>query len=202
MSKPTVFAITCLLVVGLCGSGQGQEPKAGDSAKPAAPGGASARGGFPDLVKGLKETPGCLGVEVARTQSGKQVIFAWFENKKSVLKWYFSSTHLQAMEMFGTPGTPRPMKEIAEDAGPILVIASITMTEKPQIEGLNMPISQISVELYSPLPGGASMGGTFAPATLKIPGHKKEEDADSEKPYSKPAPDQKPARGEPPKAVR
>jgi hypothetical protein len=106
------------------------------------------------------------------------------------------------MEMFGTPGTPRPMKEIAEDAGPILVIASITMTEKPQIEGLNMPISQISVELYSPLPGGASMGGTFAPSSMKIPGHNKEEDSDSEKPYSKPAEDQKPARPEPPKAVR
>ena len=33
---------------------------------------------FPDLVGPLKATPGCLGVETARTASGKMVIFAWF----------------------------------------------------------------------------------------------------------------------------
>ena len=45
------------------------------------------KGGFPDLVAGLKATPGCLGVETARTTSGKAVIFAWFENKRAVLRW-------------------------------------------------------------------------------------------------------------------
>jgi hypothetical protein len=35
---------------------------------------------FPDLVGPLKATPGCLGVETARTASGKMVIFAWFED--------------------------------------------------------------------------------------------------------------------------
>jgi quinol monooxygenase YgiN len=50
-------------------------------------------GGFPDLVAGLKATPGCLGVETARTTSGKMVIFAWFENKKAVLNWYNSDMH-------------------------------------------------------------------------------------------------------------
>src|SRR5262245_51088535 len=39
-------------------------------------------GPFGDLGGALKATPGCLGVESARTSSGKQVIFAWFENKK------------------------------------------------------------------------------------------------------------------------
>jgi hypothetical protein len=34
--------------------------------------------GFPDLVGGLKATPGVLGVDTARTTSGKMVIFAWF----------------------------------------------------------------------------------------------------------------------------
>ena len=32
--------------------------------------------GWPDLVTGLKDTPGCLGVETAMTRSGKNVIFA------------------------------------------------------------------------------------------------------------------------------
>ena len=39
-------------------------------------------------MKGLRETPGCLGVEAARTQTGKNVIFAWFENKAAAMAWY------------------------------------------------------------------------------------------------------------------
>src|SRR5439155_21909338 len=50
-----------------------------------------------DLVGALKASPGCLGVETARTASGKQVIFAWFENKKAVLTWYYSDTHVALM---------------------------------------------------------------------------------------------------------
>ncbi len=47
----------------------------------------------PDLAGGLKSTPGVLGVELAKTVSGKQVIFAWFENKQAVLNSYYSGTH-------------------------------------------------------------------------------------------------------------
>src|SRR5207248_7490745 len=42
----------------------------------------------PDLVAALKATPGILGVATAQTGTGKQVIFAWVENKKAVLNWY------------------------------------------------------------------------------------------------------------------
>src|SRR5260370_42318609 len=45
------------------------------------------------LLADLKATPGCLGVETAKTDSGKQVVFAFFENKKAVLAWYNSPTH-------------------------------------------------------------------------------------------------------------
>src|SRR5438034_5052414 len=51
---------------------------------------AQGKQGFPDLVGLLKATPGVIGVDAARTMSGKQVIFAWFENKKAVLNWYYS----------------------------------------------------------------------------------------------------------------
>src|SRR5216110_2738753 len=60
--------------------------------------------GLPDLVAGLKATPGCLGVETARTASGKQVIFAWFENKSAVLKWYYSDTHVALMQQLSGGG--------------------------------------------------------------------------------------------------
>ncbi len=73
-----------------------------------AQGGAAPRtggAGFPDLVGALKATPGVLGVETARTSSGKQVIFAWFENKKAALAWYYSDTHRSLQKAFA-PGSP------------------------------------------------------------------------------------------------
>ena len=32
-------------------------------------------------------------METAQTVSGKQVIFAWFESKEAVLRWYYSGMH-------------------------------------------------------------------------------------------------------------
>src|SRR5690349_20087530 len=58
---------------------------------------------FPDLVGPLKATPGCLGVETSRTASGKLVIFAWFEDKKAVMRWYNSELHQQLVKMGGPP---------------------------------------------------------------------------------------------------
>ena len=126
----------------------------------------------PDLIAALKATPGVLGVEAARTMSGKQVIFAWFENKQAVLNWFYSPTHQGVMKMF-TPGASsgrKPLADIADNSGPILTIASLTMTDTPQVEGVQMPVSQIAIELYAPLPGGLAAGGRFAPSTVKVPG--------------------------------
>jgi quinol monooxygenase YgiN len=125
---------------------------------------------LPDLITPLKKTPGCLGVEAARTASGKQVIFAWFEDKKAVLKWYNSSTHQQVMKRsFPDQTFDKPLANIADDSGPILAIASITFADKPKIEQSTLPISQIAIELYQPLPGGVFLGGRFAPKELKVP---------------------------------
>jgi hypothetical protein len=127
--------------------------------------------GFPDLVGALKATPGCIGVDAARTISGKQVIFAWFENKQAVLNWYYSDTHVAAMNQF-FPQRPQrtPLASLADDDGPILAIASLTMADKPQTDLTSLPVSQIAIELYRPLPGGVALGGRFAPAALAVPG--------------------------------
>ena len=126
--------------------------------------------GFPDLVAGLKATQGCLGVETARTASRKNVIFAWFEDKKAVLRWYYSDMHQQAQKSLFPGHKPgEPLKDVPDDVGPVMAIASITMGEKPQIEGTSLPISQISIELYKPVTGGIFYGGRFAPESLKVP---------------------------------
>ncbi len=129
--------------------------------------------GLPDLVSGLKAVPGCLGVETARTASGKNVIFAWFEDKKAVLRWYYSDMHQGVMKMLLADRKPdTPLQGVPDDIGPVLVIASLTMSDRPQFEGVSMPISQISIELYKPVTGGIFLGSRFAPASLKVPGMK------------------------------
>jgi len=126
--------------------------------------------GFPDLIGGLKATPGCLGVETARTASGKQVIFAWFENKKAVLRWYYGETHMKAMKMgFPDHTAGEPLKGVPDNDFPIMVVASLTLSDKPAVEGTQFPIKQIAIELYQPITGGLFFGGRFAPDGLKVP---------------------------------
>ena len=126
---------------------------------------------FPDLVGVLKAAPGCLGVETARTATGKQVIFAWFENKKALLDWYYSPVHQQLMSQFFPAAPARtPMPDVPDNGQPILAIASLTMADH-QVSGItSLPISQIAIELYQPLPGGVALGGRFAPTAMKVPG--------------------------------
>jgi hypothetical protein len=128
--------------------------------------------GMPDLVGMLRATPGCLGVDAARTTGGKQVIFAWFESKKAVLAWYYSAGHQQLTRSFASGGNParEPLADIPEDSGAIMVIASMTMSDTPRVAGLPMPVSQLAIELYAPLPGGLAAGGRFAPGAVKVKG--------------------------------
>jgi hypothetical protein len=129
-------------------------------------------GGFPDLIGMLKATPGVLGVDAAQTMSGKQVIFAWFENKKAALNWYYSEGHQTLMKTFasGSNAGRKPMADVPDDGNPILAIASITLSKEPQVSGVQLPVSQIAIELYAPLPGGLAAGGRFAPSTVKVKG--------------------------------
>ncbi len=131
----------------------------------------SPPGGFPDLVAGLKATPGCLGVETARTASGKQVIFAWFANKKAALAWYDSDVHQMAKRMvFPNAPARTPMADVPDDGTPIMAIASLTPPDNTVAGQGGAPFSQIAIELYRPLPGGIALGGRFAPSTVTVPG--------------------------------
>jgi len=127
--------------------------------------------GWPDLVTGLKETPGCLGVETARTGTGKNVIFAWFENREALSRWYRSDMHRDAMRKYFPNAERRPpLETVPDDSGPLMVIASITFSDKPQFETANLAISQIAIEVYRPMTGGVYLGSRFAPDALKVPG--------------------------------
>ena len=148
-------ALAVLVLGSFLANARGDEPPATQKGKSE---------GYPDLVGGLKATPGCLGVETARTASGKQVIFAWFQDKKAALAWYYSDTHQEVMKRF-FPERKRlgkPLADVPDDSGPIMAIASITLKGPPTKEN-PLPFTQIAIELYQPLGGGISIGGRFAP---------------------------------------
>ena len=96
MRKPTILA-SALAVLGLGSflaiAGTAQTP-AGDKAKEA---------GFPDLVAAVKATPGCLGVETAKTGSGKiqRVILLKLKDSGSLLKGRESWKEFDACPVIG-----------------------------------------------------------------------------------------------------
>ena len=69
----------------------------------------------------------------------------------------------------GAKKADEPMEHIQDDNQPIMVIASLTPAAKPELPGINIPISQISIELFAPLPGGAHVGGRVSPKNFKVP---------------------------------
>lgn len=128
---------------------------------------------FPDLVGGLRATPGCLSVKNSAFDGGKQVaIYAWFKNKAAVNAWYHSPMHRDAMKKFfpKMPGHTQTLEGFKDDKSPVLVVASITPSEKPVIEGSPLAVSQIAIEMYTPIPGGITIGGGFGPKEMDVPG--------------------------------
>ena len=74
------------------------------------------------------------------------------------------------MDKFFEDREPREaLADVPDDSGPIMAIASITFSDKPQVDGTSLPISQIAIELYSPVSGGLSLGGRFAPDSVEVP---------------------------------
>lgn len=130
-------------------------------------------GGRPDmsrlLIEGLRASEGCLGADAAQLQSGKLAIIAWFKDVEAAKKWYYSETHARFMNAAGgDPEAREPMRHITDPNVPVMVIAAITMGGEKVLPG-PMPISQISIEMYTPLPGGAAVNGRLAPEGFNIP---------------------------------
>lgn len=166
------IALPCAGVLAAMAFVANAQPQGQPAAQPASQPGQPARGA-PDLggmlIKGLLATEGCLGADAAQLQSGKVAIIAWFENVAAAKRWYYSETHARVMNMAGSdPEAREPMQHVKDPDAPVMVIAAITMGGRPVVPG-GMPISQISIEMYTPLPGGASVNGRLAPEAFNIP---------------------------------
>lgn len=158
-----ILAMAAVPMAGLA-LGLGGQPGQPASAPAKGPGGMGPEMAG-KLAQGLRNTPGCLGVEMGQFMSGKMVIFAWFEDKKAVMEWYNNPVHAKAMDSVA-PDRDKdrvPMADVPE-TGPIMAVASITRPA-PGEEGGPM---KLGIELYSALPGGARVaGGGFAPDAFR-----------------------------------
>ena len=97
------------------------------------------------------------------------------------MKWYFSDVHQDVMHTaFPDADLKKPLKDVPKDAGPILAIASLTLAKESKFKATSMPISQIAIELYQPLPGGTYLGGRFAPDSVKVPNMRGYTDAEKQ----------------------
>lgn len=123
------------------------------------------------LIQGLKQIDGCLAVKTCEWNDGKQSIVAWFKNKEAAVEWYYSDTH---QGLIGTKTEQdqeyhEPMEHVDDEAQPVMVIATLTPSDQPELPGMKIPISQISIELFAALPGGAHISGRVSPETFRVP---------------------------------
>ncbi|HRK32082.1 MAG TPA: antibiotic biosynthesis monooxygenase [Tepidisphaeraceae bacterium] len=156
MNRPIAFlaALSGFLLAGAVAIAQEQRPN-----RPQAQTNPAAQ--FAPMIEAIRNTPGCLGVEAARLQSGKFAIFAFFKDKEAAKAWYYDPAHKQAMQRMMPDAVPpdghEPMSDVPAGV-PVLAAATITPPAAGQ-QGL----PQISIELYTPLSGGLRVGGGFAP---------------------------------------
>ncbi len=168
MSRFSTVVITTVACVACAAALAFTQPR--DAARERGPQGGQAQADLgAQLIAGLQNQPGVLGVDAGEWMSGKRTIAAWFKDKKSVVDWYYSETHMGVMDAMVVGDVEhKPLRHVKED-GPIMVLATLTFSAEPKFDDLKMPISQISIELFKPLPGGAHLGGRLAPDTFEVP---------------------------------
>jgi hypothetical protein len=127
------------------------------------------------LIRAVLASPGVLGVELGQTLKGKFVIFAWFENKKALVDWYWSDFHMKGVQWaFPNRAFDRqPLPDTPDDAGQILALVTLKLADAAEPRSGNAPgrraIQSIGIELYTPLPGGVAVGERFAPKSVRVP---------------------------------
>lgn len=98
------------------------------------------------LLYQIKMQPEMIGLHLLTSldHPGMLVVLTWWENKKALNNWFYSTAHQNIIQSFYGKGT------------------SAASTQPQMSEG-----SQVGIELFAPLPGGAIFGGGLAPSSVK-----------------------------------
>ncbi|MCW5756396.1 MAG: hypothetical protein KIT54_04080 [Phycisphaeraceae bacterium] len=187
-ARPALVPLALLLTAALAGC---QGGACRDCATPTTPTTAQAATASPDragasgggvadlgqqLVEAMRSVPGCLDAQTGRMASGKSVIIGWFEDVHAARRWYDHPMHRGMMGRLGPAAGgdggggargPLPLAHVPEGV-PLMIVASVTFTDRPSIPGVPMPISQIGIEVFAPVPGGATINGRLSPESFPV----------------------------------
>jgi heme-degrading monooxygenase HmoA len=107
----------------------------------------------------LRAIPGCRGVELAHSESGRHSILAWFEDKEALANWYYSDFHKNLQRTYYPEEIPGPLlANVPYRGGPIIAIASFGLDEKMDPAAPMLAIRDITVDLFSPLSADTLLG--------------------------------------------
>ena len=119
----------------------------------------------------IKSAPGCLGIETGQAQSQKLVIFAWFKDRASARAWYAGGAPAMIRGMAKLPQSNAVPLKTVKDGVPVLIALSFGAppeTKKPTSG--DAPFGSVSIEFYTPAPGGFALVNRFAPDSVRVPG--------------------------------
>lgn len=116
------------------------------------------------IFDALRSIPGCLGVELAHSESGRHSILAWFEDKDALVRWYYSSFHKNLQRTYFPEETPgEPLAHVPYPGGPIVATASFTLTHEMDPASPMLSLQEITVDLFSPLSADTLLGTALDP---------------------------------------
>lgn len=116
------------------------------------------------IFDALRSIPGCLGVELAHSESGRHSILAWFEDKDALVRWYYSSFHKNLQSTYFPEETPgEPLAQVPYPGRPIIAIASFTLAHEMDPASPMLSLKEITVELFSPLSADTLLGTSLGP---------------------------------------
>lgn len=180
---PVITGAACGMLLGAAGWGllgqatttalavQDPSTQQNQAAQPAgrpAPDAANPAGMGQMLLQAMRSVEGCLGVDAGQFSSGKNVIVGWFEDVEAARRWYYHPMHQGLMRRVGERAEDdKPLAHVQAGVS-LMIVASITFSDRPQIEAIPMPISQIGIEIYQAAPGGAYINGKLAPDTFRV----------------------------------
>jgi hypothetical protein len=111
------------------------------------------------IFEALRAIPGCQGVELAHSESGRHSILAWFEDKEALANWYFSDFHKNLQRTYFPAETPGPfLSGVAYRGGPIVAVASFGLDEDMDPAAPMLSLRDITVDLFSPLSADTLLG--------------------------------------------
>lgn len=116
------------------------------------------------IFDALRSIPGCLGWSWPIANPGTIRSSLGSRTKDALVRWYYSSFHKNLQSTYFPEETPgEPLAHVFYPGGPIVAIASFTLTHEMEPASPMLSLEEITVELFSPLSADTLLGTALDP---------------------------------------